>query len=195
MRLSFAILSTAGLLLVICACQSQPKNFVESATLIRHVPSGIEYPKKISGWEPIDSLRREKISPEILAELKYYAVGLDREVRPSVSVFFMNGSTTANLKLIENKEVSAFKKAQKIGSDIDVRLPSKRKIFTVSYLHSALISTDAVGVSVRKDIRLRSSFVQTLKNPQLVFLVTTQENRQADEKKALQMMDDFMLKK
>jgi hypothetical protein len=180
---------------LISACQTAPKNFVsQSESLILHKPTGVEYPKIIEGWEHLESQTRENLSPEILAELKYISQVSGRDFQPRVEVFFMKGTTTANLQMIENREAKDFQKAQKLNSDLGLKLPSQRKVFMSSYNHQLSQTVEAGGAVIIRETPLISIFAQSAKNPQLVFLITSSQKQKEDQKMAFQFMDDFLLK-
>lgn len=178
-------------------CQTASKNFVESSQqTIIHKPTGIEYPKVIRGWESSETQIVENLSPEILAELTFVHKDTTKEFNPRVSVFFMKGFSAANLQMIENKEAQTFKNSVKIKSDLGANLPRQQKMIMSSYKHSLQqVISAAGGSTLVKEVPLSSYFVQSQKNPQLVFVMTTAQKQQGDQEIVLQLMEEFLAKK
>ncbi len=185
-----------SLLFLPLGCQTGSKNFVATSdNMITHRPTGIEYPKVIHGWEGSDTQVLENLSPEILAELIFVKKDSSKEYNPRVSVFFMKGLSTANLQMIENKEALSFQKSVKIKSDLGVSLPRHQQLFMSSYKHSLQQTISAGGSTIVKEVPLNSFFVQSKKNPQLVFMMTTAQKQRGDQEIVLQLMDEFLVKK
>lgn len=177
---------------LILACQSTPKSFVESPDVFEHSQTGIIILKQVPGWEQVGEIL-ENVSPEISSAISYQYVSENKDLKPTATIYILKNQSTANLKIIENKVMINLQQP-KFNNTETLKLKSKKRVQVVSYFHLSNLKEGDKSISMNKEIRAQSLFIQNKTKQQIVFFITINNEAKDEKAIALKFVDDILLK-
>lgn len=168
------IVLIAALLLVLNACITLPKSFVDIDGKFVHKPTSTRYPKRIQGWNLLDGAT-DKVDSEIAASATYqqqaFAKTLSEEFVPVASVYILSSEKINGLDVLK-------KRLKTLAPDaVQDRQETLKTAYgnasAIIFNHSAIYATNSL---ISTAFKVESWLIQSPTQKQVVYWITVAKN-------------------